>query len=150
MVDSREKGARAESVVRDTLRKATNLQWERTPGSGALDPKHLLKGDLYVVGEKNLYAVEVKHYKDDHLTSSLLTAKSPQLLEWWSQSVRQGIQVGKKPLLIFKYDRSKLFAGYQEMPTASYRYMFINAEGKELYVALLDDFLRYEQPKFIA
>ena len=61
MVDSREKGARAETVARDALRKLSKLQWERTPGSGALDPKHLLKGDLYIPGEKNLFVVEVKH-----------------------------------------------------------------------------------------
>lgn len=150
MVDSRDKGARAETVVRDALRKATKLQWERTPGSGALNEKHGLKGDLYIPNEKNYYCVEVKHYVDDHLTSALLTGKTPQLLEWWAQAIRQGKQVDKKPLLIFKFDRSKLFAAYEEMPTANYRYMFISVEGKELYTALLEDYLQYEQPKFIA
>ena len=71
-VDPRAKGARAETVVRDELRKLTGLKWERVPGSGALDPKHLLKGDLYVVGEKNLYCVEVKHYKDCHIALNVL------------------------------------------------------------------------------
>ena len=60
MVDPRAKGARTETTVRDTLRKATGLQWERVPGSGALDEKHGLKGDLYVPGEKNKFCVEVK------------------------------------------------------------------------------------------
>lgn len=150
MVDSREKGARAESVIRDTLRKATGLQWERTPGSGALNEKHGLKGDLYVPNEKNLYCTEVKHYKDDHFTSSLLTGKNPQIIEWWEQAVRQGIQVSKKPLLIFKHDRSKVFVAYQHMPTADYRYVFVAVLGHEFYVALLDDFLQHENPKFIA
>lgn len=150
MVDSRDKGARAETVVRDLLRKHTGLQWERVPGSGALNEKHQMKGDLYIPGEKNHYCVEVKHYKDDHLTSALLTGKNPQLIDWWRQAARQGVQVSKTPLLIYKYDRSKVFAAYETMPTANYRYMFINVEGFELYTALLEDYLQHEQPKFIA
>ena len=66
-VDPRAKGARAETVIRDELRLLTKLKWERTPGSGALDPKHQLKGDLYIPNEKNLFCVECKHYAEDHL-----------------------------------------------------------------------------------
>jgi len=150
MVDSREKGARAETVARDALRKLSKLQWERTPGSGALDPKHLLKGDLYIPGEKNLYVVEVKHYAEDHLTSALLTHKKPQFFEWWEQAVRQGKQVKQKPLLIFKFDRSKLFVGYEDIPSGVYNYMFVNAHGYEVYISLLEDWHENEQPKFIA
>lgn len=150
MVDSRDKGARAETVVRDLLRSHTKLKWERVPGSGALNEKHGLKGDLYVPNEKNLYCVEVKHYAEDHLTSAVLTSKTPQLLEWWQQAVRQGLQVQKTPLLIFKHDRSKVFAAFQEMPSADYRFIFVCVCGHEFYVALLEDYLRYEQPKFIA
>lgn len=150
MVDSREKGARAETVARDALRKLSKLQWERTPGSGALDPKHLLKGDLYIPGEKNLFVVEVKHYAEDHLTSALLTHKKPQFFEWWEQAVRQGKQVKQKPLLIFKFDRSKLFVGYEDIPSGVYNYMFVNAHGYEVYISLLEDWHENEQPKFIA
>lgn len=150
MVDSREKGARAETLARDALRKLSKLQWERTPGSGALDPKHLLKGDLYIPGEKNLFVVEVKHYAEDHLTSALLTHKKPQFFEWWEQAVRQGKQVKQKPLLIFKFDRSKLFVGYEDIPSGVYNYMFVNAHGYEVYISLLEDWHENEQPKFIA
>jgi hypothetical protein len=136
-VDSRAKGARAETIVRDLLRKITGLQWERVPSSGALDPKHGLKGDLYVPNENNLYSVEVKHYEQDHLTSSILTAKDPQLLIWWEQAVRQGKQVKKQPLLIFKHDRSKIFCAYSELPAGGYRFMTISAKEYEFSVALL-------------
>lgn len=148
-VDSRAKGARAETLIRDQLRKLTGLQFERVPSSGALDPKHGLKGDLYVPNEKNLYAIEVKHYAEDHLTSAILTGKSPQLLDFWGQAVRQGVQVSKKPLLIFKFDRSKIFCAFLEMPSADFRYFFISACGYEVYVALLDDWITNEAPKFI-
>ena len=150
VVDSRAKGARAETVIRDQLRKLTGLKWERVPGSGALDEKHGLKGDLYVPNEKNLYAVEAKHYEHDHLTSQVLTSKSPQLIAWWTQAVRQGVQVSKKPLLIFKHDRSKTFVAYIDMPTTNYRYFFVNNDGHEFYVSLLDDYVKFEKPKFIA
>jgi hypothetical protein len=149
MVDSRAKGARTETVVRDALKKHTGLAWERVPGSGALDPKHQLKGDLYVPGKTNLWCVEVKGYAEDHVSSALLTGKNPQLIEFWKQSVRQGHQVSKKPLLIFKYDRSKVFVAFLDMPTTNYRYLFVSIDEHEFYVALLEDWLVSEQPQFV-
>jgi len=149
MVDSRAKGARTETVVRDALKKHTGLGWERVPGSGALDPKHQLKADLYVPGRTNLYAVEVKGYAEDHISSALLTGKNPQLIEFWKQSVRQGQQVNKKPLLAFKFDRSKIFVAFLDMPTANYRYLFVSIDEHEFYIALLEDWLVNEQPKFV-
>jgi hypothetical protein len=149
-IDPRAKGARAETQMRDQLRLATNLQWERVPSSGALDPKHGLKADLYVPNEKNLYAVEAKHYAEDHLTSKILTGKSPQFFEWWGQAVRQGKQVDKIPLLLFKFDRSKTFVAFEDMPSGDMDYFFIVSHGYEVYVALLDEWLGSEAPKFIA
>jgi hypothetical protein len=149
MVDSRAKGARTETVARDALKKHTGLAWERVPGSGALDPKHQLKGDLYVPGRTNLWCVEVKGYAEDHVSSALLTGKNPQLIEFWKQSVRQGHQVSKKPLLIFKYDRSKIFVAFLDMPTTSYRYLFVSVDEHEFYIALLEDWLANEQPQFV-
>ena len=149
-VDPRAKGARAETIVKEALRKYTGLNWERVPGSGALNEKHYLKGDLYVTNEKNLYAVEVKHYQEDHIDSRILTSKDPQLLQFWKQAVRQGLQVSKKPLLIFKFDRSKLFVAFEDMPSGDYSYIFISTQELEFYVAVLDDWIQAEAPKFIA
>lgn len=148
MVDSREKGARAESLVRDLLKSHTKLNWERVPGSGALDPKHQLKGDLYIPSKNNAYVVEVKHYKDDHLNTSIFTSKSPQLFQWWDQAVRQGKQLGKKPLLLFKHDRSKVFAAFQDLPNGDYTYCYINYT-QPMFIAKLEDWLEQESPEFI-
>lgn len=112
MVDSRQKGARAESQARDLLRKCTELTWQRVPGSGALHESHGLKGDLYVPNERNNWCVEVKHYAADQINTKLFTAKSPIFLEWWNQTIREAKQVNKKPLLLFKHDRSKWFIAY--------------------------------------
>ena len=64
MVDSRQKGARAEAALVKLLKEDTGLNWKRTPGSGALHQDHLMKGDAYVPGEHNYYCVEIKHYKE--------------------------------------------------------------------------------------
>jgi hypothetical protein len=149
MVDSRAKGAKAETVIRDLLRSYTKLQWERTPGSGALDEKHGLKGDLYVPKAENTFCVEVKHYEDDHLTSAILTHKDPQLIDWWNQTIRQSKQVGRKPLLIFKFNRSKVFVAFDELPTFTYRTITIHIGNTEFFVSLLEDWINNEQPKFI-
>lgn len=149
MIDVRAKGATAETKVRDELRKATGLKWERTPGSGALNEKHGLKGDLYVPNESNLYCVEVKHYKDYHFTTKLLTDKNPQIIEWWEQAVRQGKQVDRKPLLLFKHDRSKIFAAYGDMPDSDFRFVFMSLLGYNFYISLLSEWLQHEKPRFI-
>jgi len=109
MVDSRQKGGRAESALKKVLRDATGLNFQRTPGSGALNATHMLKGDIYLPNTANRFCIEVKHYKDDHLTSKILTSKTPQLMEWWNQAVRQAAQVDMQPMLFFKHDRGKWF-----------------------------------------
>ena len=70
MVDSRAKGARGEYLVRDMLRDATGLKFERVPSSGALE---YLKGDLYVPNQRNYYCIEVKNYKDSPLSDKVFT-----------------------------------------------------------------------------
>lgn len=150
MVDSRTKGARGELVIRDALRELTKLAWERIPSSGALSEVHKLKGDLYVPGVHNHYCVEAKNYADDHLNSSILTSTSPQLFTWWEQTVRQGKQVGKKPLLIFKFNRSKIFCAFEEIPySEKYQFIFINGKLTQFYVALLKDWIVYDKPTFV-
>ena len=113
MADSRQKGARAEAAVVKLLKADTGLNWKRVPGSGALHEDHGLKGDVYVPNEKNYWSVEVKHYKDSHLNSKILTDKEPMFLTWWAQAVRQAKQTDKKPILFFKHDRSKWFVAFR-------------------------------------
>ena len=153
VVDSRQKGARTETLARDVLRKHTGLNWERVPGSGALDPKHQLKGDLYIPGQNNRFCVEVKGYAEDHINSGLLTHKTPQLIEWWQQTDRQARQVDKLPLLIFKYDRSKLFVATvaYDLDMLENRWLlYSNGGDYEFYIMLLEDWLNGPTVKFIA
>ena len=109
MVDSRQKGARAELDLAKKLSRDTHYTWKRVPASGALHQSHGLKGDIYIPQHVNTYSVEVKHYKDQQFTTKILTDKNPIFMEWWEQASRQADQTGKLPLLFFKHDRSKWF-----------------------------------------
>lgn len=149
MIDSKQKGSTAELKVRNILRQFTGLPFERTPLSGALDAKHGLKSDIYIPNERNVYAIEVKHYAEDHIDSKILTGKDPQLLQFWKQTIREAEQTNKQPLLIFKFNRSKFFVAYKPMPTSDYRYMYMCLEGHEFYVSVLEVWLEHEKPKFI-
>lgn len=148
-IDSRAKGARAETEVAKVLKSKTGLDFKRVPMSGGLHESHQLKGDLYLVNSLNIFCIEVKHYKDDHLTSKVLTDRNPQLLEWWKQTVREAAQISRKPLLIYKFDRSKLFVAFKDMPNSNYNFVFVSVNGLEFYTAKLEDWLRYDQPRFV-
>ena len=146
MVDSRQKGARAEAAAKGLLIKHTGLDWQRTPGSGALNAAHKLKGDLYIPDAKNKFCVEVKHYKDDHLTSKILTDKNPQILKWWEQAVRQGEQTSREPLLLFKFDRSKWFVAFKwEYKIEGYKVVKYIHNNTEIYMAKLEEWLSNEE-----
>ena len=151
MVDSRAKGARAESQMKGLLISKTKLGWERIPASGALSEVHGLKGDLYVPGEKNLYCVEVKSYKESAINHNLVIGVGKPLLEWMQQSIRQAEQVSKKPILFFKHDRSKWFVCSWEEPEAVDRWLVYQYDLAEdpVYIMGAEDWLNLEETKWI-
>ena len=146
MVDSRAKGARGEYLVRDMLRDATGLKFERVPSSGALE---YLKGDLYVPNQRNYYCIEVKNYKDSPLSDKVFTQpKTNNLVKWWKKIVIQAIGGNQKPLLFFKYDRSKVFVVTEQKPKNTIEYLFIRF--LDCYVLLAEDWLKHEKVEFIS
>ena len=145
MVDSRAKGARGEYLVRDMLRDATGLKFERVPSSGALE---YLKGDLYVPNQRNYYCIEVKNYKDSPLSDKVFTQpKTNNLVKWWKKIVIQAIGGNQKPLLFFKYDRSKVLVVTGQKPENTIEYLFIRF--LDCYVLLAEDWLKHEKVEFI-
>ena len=145
MVDSRAKGARGEYLVRDMLRDATGLKFERVPSSGALE---YLKGDLYVPNQRNYYCIEVKNYKDSPLSDKVFTQpKTNNLVKWWKKIVIQATKGDQKPLLFFKYDRSKVFVVTDKKPENTIEYLFIRF--LDCYVLLAEDWLKHEKVEFI-
>lgn len=151
MVDSRAKGSRAESKAKDILTSHTGLNWQRIPASGALDAIHGLKGDIYIPDESNKYCVEVKSYKDSAINHLLISGVGKPLVEWIEQAIRQGMQVNKKPLLIFKHDRSKFYICSWEEPANVEVYIKYQYDAEELpvYIAMLEDWLKNETIEFI-
>ena len=146
MVDSRAKGARGEYLVRDMLRDATGLKFERVPSSGALE---YLKGDLYVPNQRNYYCIEVKNYKDSPLSDKVFTQpKTNNLVKWWKKIVIQATKGDQKPLLFFKYDRSKVFVVTDKKPENTIEYLFIRF--LDCYVLLAEDWLKHEKVEFIS
>jgi len=143
VVDSRAKGARGEYLVRDMLRDASGLQFERVPSSGALS---YLKGDLYVPDEKNLFCIEVKNYEKSPFTDKVFTNKTNHFLQWWEKIVRQAGFKNQKPLLFFKYSRSKVFVATSIMPKNT-RYMQVS--WLDCYVMLAEEWLEQEEVEFI-
>lgn len=109
-VDSRAKGRYGETKVRDKLRELTGKQWERIPCSGALDAKHGLKGDLYVPEAPNEWCVEVKNYTEDGIKSSSVFHTKGTIFPWWEQAITQAAKVKKKPLLLYTFNRGKIYA----------------------------------------
>ena len=144
MVDSRAKGARGEYLVRDLLREYTNLQFERVPMSGALE---YLKGDLYVPNEKNHFCIEVKNYAETPLTDKILSQlKTNNLIRWWKKVTVQAIAGKQRPLLFFKYNRSKIYVGTEDKPEYT-NYIYIS--DLNCYICIAEQWLQKEKVEFI-
>jgi len=131
------KGTRGEHQAIAALNKHTGLDFKRVPLSGA---GHI-KGDIFLVNKANRFCIEMKNYAADHLTSKILTSKESQFEKWWIQAVDQANKTGQEPLLIFKFDRSKLFvATLEEMFSDDYKYFVLYPEG--IYISKLEDWLK--------
>jgi hypothetical protein len=135
---SKTKGRTFEYVVRDKLSESFDSQFERVPLSGALS---YLKGDVYPPWLPDFpWTVEAKHHKEV-LWNSLLTAKSSLLYSFWEQTTREAAVMKKLPLLIYKWDRSKIFACWDGELVKVENHIQINAFGNNFKMALLDDWL---------
>ena len=143
-IKSKAKGTRAEYACRDLLKKYTGLPWNRTPQSGALGAQFKMKADLFVPGEKNLYSVEVKSYKDDHLASKILVNTTSPLFDWWEQVTKDAKSNGNEPILIYKYDRSKFFLCTDEIYDAP-NHIYISSLN--IFVYPLEQFLQQNNIK---
>ena len=140
-INSRQKGAKAESDLVTNLKALTGLDWVRTPRSGA-GP---IKGDLIIRGfkEKNRFTVEAKHYKDDALTSKLLLAKGQQNLDrWWEQSLEEAKVMRREPLLIFRHNRSKWLVATFIAPINT---EYILYSEKAIYIMALNEWVIQEE-----
>ena len=138
-VNSRAKGARGEGSVREVLCASSGHSFERTPGSGS----GKIKGDLHILGKKNVFCIEIKNYADSPLSDKVLTNKTNNLNVWWAKLCLQAKQCNQEPLLIFKYNRSKLFIATHIKPANVENFLYFSILN--CYIMLLDDWLTKEE-----
>lgn len=142
MANSKQKGARGEAQAKDFLKKHTGLPWERIPFSGALP---YLKGDLYIPNRQMKYCVEVKFYSDNPLNHLLINGK-PEIFNWWTQAVDQ-CSTELLPLLLFKWNRSKIYAMISGFPVECNDFIYVNQ--KDASILLAEDWITQDKPEFI-
>jgi hypothetical protein len=131
---SKTKGRSFEYVVRDLFTEAFNTQFERVPLSGALA---YLKGDVYAPWKPDFpWCIEAKHHKEVPW-NNVLTAKSSLLLDFWRQTSREAKTMKKSPLLIYKWDRSKIFACWNDNIEVA-EYVYVKTGDCEFKMSLLD------------
>lgn len=136
---SKTKGSAYEAKIVGILNKEfKSLQFERVPLSGAIS---YLKGDIWTPHDTAAfpYTIEAKHYKEINW-NNLLTAKSTEMYKFWEQTLREADVMGKKPLLIFRWDRSKDYVAFNDDIEIN-DYIAVNCFGHSFKIALLSDWL---------
>ena len=136
---SKIKGTAYEAKIKKYLNSHLNIEFERMPLSGAIE---YLKGDLWTPHDTAAwpYCIECKHYKDIQW-NNLLTAKTTDLLNFWRQAEREAEVMKKKPLLIFRWNRSKDFVGWSDEIEVDH-YVEIKSFGCHFKVTQLDDWIK--------
>ena len=141
MVNSRQKGHKAELLVANMLTRHTQLPFEQTPGSGS----GKIKGDLWLKHHINHYLIEVKFYKDDAISTKVFTNKSNNFVQWWVKTCQQADDNNLEPLLFFKANHAQFFVSTKQKPK-NIDYMYISF--LDSYVCLAEKWLEKEKQEW--
>ena len=137
---SKLKGSAFETKIKDRLNSEfPNIQFERVPLSGSIE---YLKGDIWTPHDTAAWpwCIEAKHYATLEW-NNLLTSRTTEILGFWKQTLREAEVMKKKPLLIFRWNRSKDFVAFNDdIQVASY--IEVNSFGYNFKVALFDDWIK--------
>ena len=136
---SKIKGSAYEAKIKRYLNTHLDIEFKRMPLSGAIE---YLKGDLWTPHDTAAwpYCIECKHYKNIQW-NNLLTAKTTDLLNFWRQTEREAEVMKKKPLLIFRWNRSKDFVGWNDAIEVNH-YVEIKSFGCHFKITQLDDWIK--------
>ena len=142
---SKIKGTAFESKVVKILSEALGKEFKRMPLSGAIS---YLKSDIWLPSDTAAwpFSVECKHYAEIEW-NNLLTAKSTEIHDFWRKVSKDAITMEKKPLLIFRWNRSKEFVGYDDYTIECDHYLEVSAFGHKFRIALLTDWLEAYKKK---
>lgn len=136
---SKAKGSAFETKIKDILNEEfPKLHFERVPLSGSIS---YLKGDIWTPHDTASWpwCIEAKHYAEIEW-GNLLTAKTSDLHNFWRQTIREAEVMKKRPLLIFRANRSKDYVAYDDDIKVE-NYVEINSFGNRFKIALLADWL---------
>ena len=132
------KGRAYEAKIALLLSKEFGKEFRRVPLSGAID---YLKGDIWMPHDTAWfpYCIECKHYASIEW-NNLLTSKTTDMYSFWAQTVREAEVMHKKPLLIFRWNRSKDFVAFSDEIVVD-NYIEIKSFGHQFKIALLSEWL---------
>lgn len=137
---SKIKGSAYEAKIKDILNASfPNIQFERVPLSGAIE---YLKGDIWTPHDTAAWpwCIEAKHYAELEW-NNLLTSKTTDILNFWKQTLREAEVMKKKPLLIFRWNRSKDFVAFSDDIQIE-SFIEVKSFGYSFKIALLEDWLK--------
>ena len=142
---SKVKGTTFETAMVKLLTQELGMEFKRMPLSGAIS---YLKSDIWVPSDTAAwpFSTECKSYAEIEW-NNLLTAKSTELHEFWRQVSKDAETMKKKPLLLFKWNRSKPYAGYNDFTIECESYIEIKSFGHNFRIALLTDWLEAYKKK---
>ena len=135
MVNSRQKGALGENKIIEFLLEKTGIKFERTPGSGS----GKIKGD--VICPFSVFCIEVKNYKEDPFNSNILCNKTSLIPIWWNKLKKESYP--RKPLLFYRWNRSKWFVVTEQKPTKTKNYLDFPSLG--CYILLAEEWILKEE-----
>lgn len=131
--NSRAKGAGFEGKVAKALSAALPLTFIRSPGSGArvggqnfekfgamfgADAMKLFVADVVPTNERDVgytfkWSIECKFYAQVETFSNLFMGNS-NVYKWFEESVIDAAKVNKKPILIWKWNQTKIFVAIED------------------------------------
>lgn len=134
MTNSRQKGKVGEQKVLDLLVKHTGKPFKFTPGSGS----GLVKGDITYSGCP--FCIEIKNYAESPFDDKILVNKTSLIPIWWNKL--KGECKGLKPLLFFRYNRSKIYVVTDTKPLEVEKY--IDLPWLKCYIMLAEEWITKE------
>jgi hypothetical protein len=136
---SKNKGSAYEAKIAKLLTNEFKVEFRRVPLSGAID---YLKGDIWTPKDTAWwpYCIECKHYKDIQW-NNFLTSKTTDMLVFWKQTLREAEVMDKKPLLIFRWNRSKDFVAFNDELIVDH-YVEVKSFGCYFKITLLDEWIK--------
>lgn len=139
------------------------LNFMRSPGSGArVGGKNFEKfgtmfgeealaifvADVVPINEKKegltfLHSIECKSYKTpDGFTS--LVAGTANVFKWFEESVVDAAKTNKNPILIFKWNNTKVFVA-THIPTPCSVLEIKPVDSRKIYISHLDDLIEFKE-----